>query len=1548
MTAATVSRLSGLTDAQRRLLERRLETLDVELTEIPVLPGAARDGQAPLSFPQQRLWFLQQLDPVGTAYNLGWVIGLEGTLDVAALERGIAEIVARHEVLRTAFMWRDGDLAQVARPADADAAPLPVTDLRGLDPGRQSERLRDLARRRVREPFDLTRDRLVRTDLLRLGQDSYRLLVVSHHIVSDGWSQRVLVAELSVLYQAFAAGQPSPLEPLPVQYRDFAAWQRKWLSGSRLDKSLAYWRQRLAGLPELRLPGGWRSRARSADQAGRVEVTVPRELLAGLSALARASGATVFMAVLAGLQAVLAAYSGQTDFGVGVSIASRRRPELAGLIGFFANTLVMRADLAGDPAFSELLSTVRDTCLDAYEHQDVPFERLVEELRPARDSGHHPLFQVLLNMDDAAPAMPEIPGLRMTLERDEVGAAKTDLELTLAGNEHGDLAGRLLYPEGILDRTVAEGLVSSLLRLLEAAVAHPGRRLSELDVLDAGERRRLLADQARGRRQEIPDRCVHELVEEIAARQPHARAVVSDREVLSYQDLNQRADRLARRLRELGLPPEGRVAVCLERSADLVVALLGVLKAGGAYLPLDPGYPAERLLFMMADSGAGIVVTGEGTGERLAGPGRVMVRLGDAVRADRSGRPACPPTAAVPVRPDHLAYVIYTSGSTGRPKGVMISHRNVVGFLRSMASELPITSQDVILATTTISFDIAGLEIWGPLTAGACLHVAPSPLSADWRTFRELADREEITAMQGTPSMWRFLLERGWTPPPDRTLWCGGEAVPADLASRLVRGGSRLWNLYGPTETTIWSAAARVDGAREDGAGEVVPLGSPIANTELYILNRSLRPVPPGAVGELFIGGAGVARGYLGRPGSTAASFVPDPFGGRPGGRMYRTGDLACRGAGGSLHFLGRTDQQVKIRGFRVEPGEIENVLTRHPMVADAAVVTVPGPEGTPALVAYVQDRPAEAVRDREAEAECLERWRAVWSFTYANDTSPPDGLPAVGCRNSYDGQPIPEPEMTEWADGAAQAIRELNPSRVLEIGCGTGMILLRLAGSCERYWATDHAPGGLARLEAAIDEAVLPEDKVRLLCQPAHDFTGLENERFDVIVLSSVVQYFPSAGYLTEVLAGALARLRPGGAIVVGDVRHLGLLEAFHLSVQGSAAPASMPLGQLRDQVAAAVRSERELVLSPAFFTEFAAAHGLTADIRCKPGEADNEITRYRFDVILSLAAPAAGGVEVIDWSGAARLAEALDGSGSALIKVAGVPSPRLAPDHRRLRLLAELDGGTVQDLRAALGRDGDDRARDLEDLRSTAEAAGYDMTHAVPRTGHPFGIDVVLRHRDGASEPGRPSAASSVPEYGEPRASDPLREPRQERLKAAIREFARARLPEAMVPRRLVIMDRLPLTPNGKVNRPLLPAVDWQDTHTGREFTAPRTGTERACARIMAGLLDAPRLGIHDDFFELGGHSLLAARLAAELEAEFQIYLPLQTIFQRATVANLAAIIEQIQQGSLEVGRAQQIDESLVILPAPLEAAADTVLDPEIEPAWAATRDGSGAPVS
>ncbi|MFD0634341.1 amino acid adenylation domain-containing protein [Catenulispora yoronensis] len=785
---------------------------------------------------------------------------------------------------------------------------------------------------------------MIRGTLIRLGPDDHVLSLCLHHVVSDEWSAGILRRELTVLFESFAKGEPSPLPPLPVQYADFAVWQRNRMTGPVLDEQLAYWRERLAGARPLELPADRTRPASRSHAGGVVEFQVPAATADRLRALSRDAGATMFMTLLASFTALLSRYCGQDDIVVGTPLADRNRAETEDLIGLFLNTLVLRADLSGDPTFAEVLGRVRAASLGAFEHQDLPFEQLVEALQPERDRSRSALFQVMFDygVGDAEPL--RLAGLDVVAFGAAPEVSKFDLTLGMLESGDGGLSGSVKYGTALFDVSRMERLAGHLLMVLEAVAGDAELRVSELPVLTGGERRALAGWNATD--EQLPGvGGVHGLIAGQALRRPDRVAVECGGDVVTYAELDLRANRLAHRLRGLGVGAESVVGLCVGRGVDLVVACLAVWKAGGAFLPLDADYPVDRLSFMLADSGASLLV-----GHRSIVPDSVAEQVSAAVWLDDPevvARIAAEPSTALSVAtwPDQAAYVIYTSGSTGRPKGVVVSQGSLLNLLASMAGRPGLSSGDVAVAVTTFGFDIAGLELFGPLTVGARLVVAESP-----QAVPSLLAATGAGWVQGTPSTWRMLLDDGWVPSPGLRVLCGGEALPPSLADGLVGAGVELWNMYGPTETTIWSSCAEVT------SGEAVSLGHPIANTRLHVLDRHLNPVPVGVTGELFISGSGLARGYHDRAALTAERFVPDPFG-ADGSRMYRAGDLVRRRADGALEFLGRIDEQVKVRGFRIEPGEIEAALTSHPGVS-SAVVVAHGDVGD-RLVAYLV--PADA-----------------------------------------------------------------------------------------------------------------------------------------------------------------------------------------------------------------------------------------------------------------------------------------------------------------------------------------------------------------------------------------------------------------------------------------------------------------------------------------------------------------------------------------------------------------------------------------------------------
>ncbi|RKH60321.1 non-ribosomal peptide synthase/polyketide synthase, partial [Corallococcus aberystwythensis] len=932
--ATTVERLAARVSAA-------LASTPVVPQAPPLMPAAGADAGR-LSFSQQRMWFLAQLEPDNPFYNLPALVRLEGALDAEALVRSLREVVRRHQVLRTTFPQREGHPA-----LHVLESPLTVerVDLRALAPeAREAEALR-FATTESRRPFDLAEGPLLRAHLLRLEDTRHLLLLVMHHIVADGGSMAVLVRELMALYPAFSAGGPSPLPELRLQFSDFAAWQRRWLDGDALAAVLGWWRERLTGAPRvLDLP---MARARPAVQryrGARQPVHLSLATTRALVELGRDTGTTLFMTLLAGFQTLLHRYSGALDVVVGSPVANRDPVEVEELIGFFANVLALRTDLSGEPSFRGLLARVREVTLGAYAHQAVPFEKLVEELRVPRGLSHAPLFQVLFALQSTPMPEQALPGLRLTPVEVEPGTARYDLTLTLEEGPQG-LHGSLEYDTDLFDAPTAGRMVRHLEVLLEGATRTPDARIGLLPLLPEAERHQVLREWNATRRESSAG-CVHERISAQAARTPDGLAVITPEATLTYSALERGSNQLAHHLRSLGVGPEVRVGLCLDRSVELVVALLGVLKAGGAYVPLDAAFPASRLAQMVEDARPTVLLTHTALRGAVDAGDAAVVCLDAATDLLRT-LPATPPR--VELSPEHPAYVLYTSGSTGRPKGVQVTHGGLSNFLDAMLHEPGMGAGDVLLAVTTLSFDIAGLELYLPLLAGARLVLVSREVAVDGTRLADALLRHGATVMQATPATWRLLLASGWSGKPDLRVLCGGEALPRDLAATLRAATAGVWNLYGPTETTIWSSVHRVEDTGVD-----IPIGRPIANTTFYVLDAALQPVPVGVPGELYIGGAGLARGYLDRPDLTAGVFTPDPFSDAPGARLYRTGDLARWRADGTVDYLGRRDQQVKVRGHRIEPGDIEAALTRHEAVRAAVVVVREDVAGEKRLVAYV------------------------------------------------------------------------------------------------------------------------------------------------------------------------------------------------------------------------------------------------------------------------------------------------------------------------------------------------------------------------------------------------------------------------------------------------------------------------------------------------------------------------------------------------------------------------------------------------------------------
>jgi len=994
------------------LLQKGAEA-SVPARVIPVSPAGAT---APLSFAQERLWFLEQLEPGTTAYNVCVPFRIAGRLSVSALAQSINEMIRRQEVLRTAYMVVDGKPVQVLSPwSHSD---LPVVDLQSLPAARHEGVVQQLISASGKQTFDLANGPILRTSLIRLNEEEHVLLIALHHISFDEWSMRILLHDTAQIYKAFVRGEPSALEELPIQYRDFAHWQRQWLQGDVLDREIDFWRRQLEGSPPvLALPWDRPRSAITSSKAETVSFELSPELSAGLVDLTEAAGSTPFITLLAAFQLLLSRYTGQFDIPVGTPVAGRRWVETEGMIGFFVNTLVLRTKLEGNPTIREMLNRVREVALEAQTHQDLPFEKLVEELQPERNLNQTPLFQVMFGFQNARKQRETIPGLTVTPVDAGTVTAKFDLTLSMNEGEKG-ITGELEYNSDLFKVTTIDRLLAHYRTLLEAMVDDPDQRLSDVEILSDTERQRLLVEWNETRTDYPREQCLPELFEARVEHSPDAIALVSENQQLTYRDLNRRANQLAHYLQELGVGAETRVGICLRRTPQAIIAMLGVLKAGAAYFAQDVGQPRERLLFMLEDCGVKLLLTEPDVAEQFSDTGLHTISLKDEWETIEKCSTNNPSTQ---VSPDNLACVIYTSGSTGNPKGVMVTQRSLTFYAHAAAQMYDISAADRVLQFTSLGVDASIEEIYPILTQGGGLVLRDEEMMASAADFLSRCGHLGITLLS-MPTAWFHVLTTGkdvyewWERASSvRLVTFGGDRVlPERVREFVAHVGDRvrLINSYGPTETTVVSTIGEYD---RDHSFDDIGIGRPIANTLVYIVDKSLRSVPVGVSGELLIGGDGVARGYLSRPDLTAQQFMPNPFASIPGDRVYRTGDHVRYLPSGNIEFFGRRDHQVKIRGFRIETGEIEAALRTHDAVKEAAVIASEERPGEKRLVAYVVwNDPAQEQAGIGALREYLKHklpGHMMPSFFVVMDE-----LPLTAYRK-VDRHALPKPDgLSEWS----------------------------------------------------------------------------------------------------------------------------------------------------------------------------------------------------------------------------------------------------------------------------------------------------------------------------------------------------------------------------------------------------------------------------------------------------------------------------------------------------------------------------------------------------
>ncbi|QLE39946.1 amino acid adenylation domain-containing protein [Nostoc sp. C052] len=1496
----TSSLKQELMERKKEILRYLQEAITAKKLAFEPILSIDRDCDLPLSFSQQRMWFLNQLEGESSAYTISFAVRLEGNLNIKVLEKALTEIVLRHEVLRTRFESKDDKPVQVID--SGITVMLPVVDLQNVaNPSKQVEQL---AIKEAYKPFDLAKDPVLRAKLWRVAQDEYILLFAIHHIAADGWSKGVLIREVSAHYRAIATGSSVALPELPIQYADFAVWQRQWLTTQVLEHQLSYWKQELAGVPPvLEL---FTDRLRPAIQTFRGGIErfkIDSKLTQQLNKLSQNSSGTLFMTLLAGFVVLLSRYTGQTDLVVGSPIANRNRTEIEGLIGFFVNTLALRFNLSQELTFQALLEQVQQVTQNAYDNQDLPFEMLVEQLQLERNLDRNPLVQVMFALQNAPIDPWDLPGLKVEEMPWELNGVRFDLEVHFFEVPQG-LDGFCYYSSDLFDAATIARMMEHFQNLLAAIVTNPEQLVNQLPILTAQEKQQLLIEWNSTQTDYPTDKCIHHLFEAQVEHTPNAVAVLFENQHLTYRELNCRANSLAHYLKSLGVGVDVLVGIYVERSLEMVVGLLGILKAGGAYVPLDPNYPSERLNFMLKDTGVSVLLTQQHLIEKLPQHEAKLVCLDtDWEIISQSSQENC----LIRVQASNLAYVIYTSGSTGQPKGVKVVHRGVNRLLFGV-NYVHLDATQIFLQLAPISFDASTFEIWGALVHGAKCVLFPGTIATSQNLSDEIK-KHGITILWLTAALFNSIIDCDEKALLGiKQLLIGGEALSVAHVQKALKALSetQIVNGYGPTESTTFSCCYPIPRQLETNI-KSIPIGRPIANTQVYILDSHLQPVPIGVPGELYIGGAGLAQGYLNRPELTNEKFVPNPFSDEVHSRLYKTGDKVRHLSDGNIEYLGRIDNQVKIRGFRIELGEIEAVLSQHPLVKESVVVVREDIPSDKRLVAYLVPALYRQTLSQEVaqwQSEYVSNWLRLYEQLYSQNQTYTDDLTfnIAGWNSSYTKLPIPDWEMQEWVENTTSRIQANFPQRVLEIGCGTGLLLSRIAKNCQQYWGTDYSIAAIQHVEQVCSR-VEGLEHVQLRHQMADNFEGIPQAEFDTVILNSIVQYFPSVEYLLQVIEGAIAAIGDRGTLFVGDVRSLPLLSPYHAAVQLFQAESDRTIEQWQQQVHQSVTIEEELVIDPGFFialqTRFPQIGWV--EIQPKRGNSLNELTQFRYDVTLHLGTDVQA--RVIPWLNwqldklsLTQIQNQLQQQQPELLGIRRIPNQRV---QQALEIYQWLENPpnveTVRQLRELLAKQ-PTVGINPEQFWQLGQQLGYTVYPSWWESSQDGCYDVVFcRNNSNAPEAikfwdNSAVTTKSWTDY----TNNPLHGKLVQKLVPLVREFIQQKLPDYMVPQAFVLLNTLPLTPNGKVDRRALPTPDTANRNLSTGFVLPRTQIEAQLAQIWSEVLRVERIGVKDNFFELGGHSLLATQVLSEINSVFGLNLSIQTIFESPTVAGIASYIK------------------------------------------------------
>lgn len=1473
MSNTDANSLKQLDDLKRSLMQKILQGKG----KFNTIQKRDQYNDIPLSFAQRRIWFLEQLLPNTSVYNIVGGIKITGQINREALNRAITDIINRHEALRTEYIVKDTNPVQHIIDKFENIE-IPMVDLIGKVENNTSV-VYEVINEEANCNIDITKAPLLKMKLFRTKQDEHYLFINMHHIISDGWSMGIFQKEIMTEYSKYARNLNTPSKELSVQYGDFSQWQNNRINTKQLDRQLQYWEKKLENVTaKVDFPYDKVRKLVTNYKGNRIPIHISAEVTAKINEISKVLNTTNYMFLLSALNIMQFKYSQETDITVGCPIANRNQKEIEDIIGFFVNTLVIRTNIDKEVTFRELLEQNKTNTVEAYSNQDIPFELVVERLQPDRTmSVNSPLFQTGFVFQNTPLEKVEMENLE--LEVIDIFNGMSIFEILLALTEkEGKMEGYLEYCVDLY----AEETITRIARQYETLVADIvndiDRPISQLNMLPTSEEEMLVE---KGRRKEVHPvkQCIHKRFEEIASKFANRVALRFEEQSFTYDELNRYADVIAKKLKERGVKPGDFVGVYMERSVEMVASILGILKAGGVYVPINTLYPKERVEYIVKDSDLQVLLThGEDVDKNIVGNEKTWeINLGEFDITENVQYQSFNDI-------NGGAYVIYTSGSTGNPKGVLVEHSNVMRLFTATDKWYNFSENDVWTLFHSHAFDFSVWEIWGALLYGGTLVVVPYYISRSVSEFYDLVKREGVTVLNQTPSAFKQFMvidKEAKDEKLDKLKYVifGGEALDiqslGDWFKKYGDNQPLLVNMYGITETTVHVTYRPIK--KEDLLKSGSTIGEPIPDLDLYLLDENMKLVPMGMPGEICVGGAGVARGYLKRPELTSKKFVRNPFT-EGEEKLYRSGDLARYNAQGELEFMGRIDTQVKVRGFRLELGEIENVLKEQDEVKDAVVILKKDSLGLDKLIGYVIEEEKED--KKEHDTKVTEQWSSVFNQTYGESGDKDAKFNIIGWNSLYNNEPIPADEMKQWVEATVDLISEKPAESILEVGCGTGLLLYRLAKGCKRYVGTDISDTAINGLKANMEGY----DMVELYCQPA-DVMNSVSGKFDKVIINSVIQYFPSAEYLVEVIKNQVKVIKDKGIMILGDIRNLESLEIFYRDIEKCRAEKELTEEELINRVRNRLETEHELIISPEFFyaLKYHVKEITGVEIRLKKGDYVNELSQFRYDVVLHINNTDVKSVEKeVEWkaiNGKEGIKQLVN-EGYDYLLVKHIPNARLSQFN-------ETDE-TIEYINPA----------DFEIM----QLEGYKVDIVWAGMNEPFYFDVLIRREVVANDAFEINYAKVSRDYRE-YINNPINEVADDKHQVKYKEYLRKKLPDYMVPDSIVIMQAFPLTFNGKVDIKSLPVPEKGRANISTTYIAPETKYEKLLADIWMDVLDIDDVGIEDNFFELGGHSLLATQVIFKIKDLLQVQVPLKYIFEAGTIKELAKLIEnkEVEKGDL-----------------------------------------------